>query len=58
MKLIGALCFFIFTYWAAAYAHESDLIRHCVEEGTLKTWNGEYNFECKAIKKQSYNVEY
>jgi len=33
-----------------AYSHEKDLIRQCVEDGTLYTWDDEYVFECKAIK--------
>jgi hypothetical protein len=39
----------------SGYAHESDLIRHCIEEGTMHTWNNDYTFECKAIKKGDSN---
>ena len=57
MKDVIILIFMIATYFVSAYMHEKDMIRHCVEDGTLYTWNNEYTFECKATKNQVGNKE-
>jgi len=46
----------IFVVWVGGYSHEKDLIRQCVEEGTLHTWNSDYKFKCEASEnKQTHH---